>query len=285
MRSNRTAHADARSIRPSPLFLRPVTDKTAHTRIRRLGFVSQNGFHPAPRLVGFVSQNGLRSASRAASLGSFRLIPRPVPRSPRFPENRPRCQVPNCRHSSIQSQFPKDVMHSRPPSRLGFVRSFFVFGARFDPDPHLPFALLAGPAASASVARVRCRPEPWVRFAKRSPTPPPASLGSSRLIHRSVFHPQPAVLRPTPSILYDQQIPKNSCISALGFFVTTAPTRLGLSPVPPVAPPRRQVGPRPGEGRRCQFSDHGLEQHPAARSGCRRAAKARPIQSTHAVRS
>jgi hypothetical protein len=49
--------------------------------------------------------------------------------------------------------------------------------------------------------------------------------------------------------------------------VTTATTRLDLSPVPPVAPPRRQVGPRPGEVRRRQFSDHRSKLHPAARSG------------------
>jgi hypothetical protein len=65
----------------------------------------------------------------------------------------------------------------------------------------------------------------------------------------SVFHPPPAIIRPTPSIQYDLQIPKNSCISGLGFFVTTATTRLGLSPAPPVALPRRERGRTPCEGR------------------------------------
>ena len=159
MRSNRTAHADARSIRPSPLFLRPVTDKTAHTPHPApwVRFAKRPLSRPPPRWDRFAKTAPARPARCLVGIVSF--DPSSVPRSPRLPENRPRCQVPNRRHSSTQSQFPKDVMNSRPPSRLGFVRSFFEFGARFDLDPYLPFALLAGPAASASVARVRHRPD------------------------------------------------------------------------------------------------------------------------------
>ncbi len=145
-----------------------------------------------PRSAALGSFRKTASIRPTASLGSFRKTaparparclvgfvsfdPSSVPRSPHFLQIRPRCQVPNCRHSSIQSQFPKDVMNSRPPSRLGFVRAFFVSGARFDLYPHLPFAPLARPAAVDSVARVRCRltsSGPWVRFAKRPPSRPP----------------------------------------------------------------------------------------------------------------
>jgi hypothetical protein len=124
----------------------------------------------------------------------------------------------------------------------------------------LPNALNWLPSRAFDVART------LGSFRRALPTHAPTSPGSSRLIQlpSSIL---PAVLGPSPSIQYDLQIPRISCISALGFFVKTARSRLGLSPVPPVALPRGEVGRAPGEGRRRQFSHHGSQQHPAARSG------------------
>ena len=390
----------------------PACRTTTNTRSTGREPAALGSFHKTASIPPTASLDSFRRTASAPPRTlprwvQFRLIARSVPRSRRSRRNPSTLSSANRRQSSIQSQFPKDVRHFWPPSRLGFVRAFFVSVHRFDPDPHLPFAPPDRPLPWIR-SRVRCRltssvpwvrfanrspprPPPWVRFAKRPPSRPPprwvrfaerhplrlarclvgfvsfdpssvprsphflrkpATLSSAqssaffdpisipkrcyafpatfpprvrscifrvrRTIRprspsrRSLFLPGPlrwlrsrtsmspgtlgsfrktlpysaarlagfvsadpsfglpsstGSLRPTPSIQYDLQIPKNSCISALGFFVTTAPTRLGLSPVPPVAPPRRQVGPRPGEGRRRQFSDHGSEQHPAARSG------------------
>ena len=161
--------------------------------VRTLGSFRKAVSTPAPPALGSFRKTA--SIPPAASLGSFRRTasapPRTLPRWVRFVCSffRPPFSAlppnPATLSSAQLSAFfdpisiPKRC-YTFPATSMRRVRSqFSCSAAHSSPDPHLPFALLAGPVQLALVAHTPMSPEPGVRFASipDSATPRCVRLG------------------------------------------------------------------------------------------------------------
>jgi hypothetical protein len=250
------------------------------------------GFAPSIRLVGFVSRNALHPAS--ASLGSFRRTVS-VPPQHYLVDSFGLIALPSpvLGASSKSVHVVKCPIVGIPQSNLNPQKVLYISGHLAALGSFAHFSYPAHDSTSMAIARsaLWLAPPRWLRsraviarrilgsFRKALPSSVARLAVFVSVDPSSAFHPPPAEVRPTPSIQYDLQIPKKSCISALGFFVMTATMLLGLSPVSPVARLFDRLA--QGQVKAAAVNSQTIDPNNIRPLDpvCRRAAKARPIQS------